>query len=252
MDRITIFRKVIIRMHQHSFTIRFFAFLIFIFFFTLFLLYCFIEYETLSNKSVQIQVEIVKSLLQILVVAIIGGSIGALFRAFDQNQETSRSRIQSKMDFTKQLNKLYRTVKSSRRKLKSKGVTSRNEEDNIILGKDKLEFYITQMDIIDEVQLDLEGLRTEAENFKLFKDCEKISYHMKKMSNYLRKINEEFEQANQSFDTTVGVNFNNLEFLKEFTFPANKPFTFKLKDKNVNRFKSNFLEPFHEILKTLY
>jgi len=252
MRKLTILRKAVIRIHQHSFTFTFWALLISLFLSTLYLLNFFIEKNPLAYDDKNIQFEIVKSLLQILVVAIIGGSIATLFRAFDQNQESSQSRIQSKMDFTKQLNKLYRTVKSSRRKLKSKGLTIRNEKEIIILSKDKLEFYITQLDIIDEVQLDLEGLTTEAENFKLFKDCEKISYYMKEMSNYLRKINDEYEKNNQSFDLTVGVNLNNLEYLKEFTFSANKPFTFISKNKIDYRFKSNFSEPFHEILRTLY
>lgn len=107
--------------------------------------------------------------MQVLVVAIIGGTVAAIFRAYEQNQEASRLRIQTKMDFTKQLYKLCRTVKSSRRKLKSKGIAVRNEEENISLNKEKREFYKTQLDILDEVQLELEGLTTEAENFKLFK-----------------------------------------------------------------------------------
>ncbi|MEA5403220.1 hypothetical protein VB776_09865 [Arcicella sp. DC2W] len=252
MNRLTFLNKTIIRIQQHAFIIAFFVSIISLFIVTLVTLYNFIEHNPLKNNNTHIQIEIVKSLLQVLVVAIIGGTVAALFRAYEQNQETSRLRIQKKMDFTKQLNKLYRTVKCSRRKLKSKGIAVRIEGENTILNRDKIDFYKSQLDILDEVQLELEGLTTEAENFKLFKDCEKISHYMKEMSNYLRKINEEFEKNNQSFDVTNGVNLDNLEYLKEFTYSANKPFTFLLRNKVDYRFKSKFSEPFHDIFRTLY
>jgi hypothetical protein len=255
MPKLNIIRKIVLKLRHRAFLIGLYAFLLILFISTLAALYQFIFHNPIKKELDTIgtiRTEVIKSLLQILVVALIGGTVAATFKAFEKNRENSQIRIKTKIDFTKQLYKLYRTIKSIRRKLKSKGIVAKHEDDNIVLNKGQLDIYIEQLDVLDEIQLELEGLTIEAANFRLFDECERLTEYLKKMCHYVRQINEEYEKLNQSFDMTAGVNLITLEHLQEFTFSAGKPFTFKKKQRVGHRFKSNLSEPFHEILKILY
>ena len=55
-----------------------------------------------DDKDRKIQVEIIKSLLQLLIVIGIGGIVGLLFKAVERNQEQSRIQAEQRIEFMKE------------------------------------------------------------------------------------------------------------------------------------------------------
>jgi hypothetical protein len=216
----------------------------------------FIKNNPIPNDSQnKIQIEIIKSLLGILSITFVGGIVAAIFKAYERFQEQSKIRIQSKIEFMKRLGELYRIVKSTRRKLNAGGIQASENGLAIPLGKEQIQFYKAQMEIIDNVQLEIEGLKTSVENFALFNYNKHVSIYLGKMEKYLRKILKEFEDNIESLKTEDFVNLNSLRYLKEFTFShADNSVLYNESKKAEDReycFKNAFSYSYYEVLSNL-
>lgn len=206
----------------------------------------------IENK---VQMEIIKSLLGILSVTIVGGIVAALFKAHERSQEQSKIRIQSKIEFMKRLGELYRLVKSIRRKLNACGVKATENGLAIPLGKEQVQFYKIQMEILDSVQLEIEGLKTAIERLGAFNYNRNVGFYLGKMEKYLRRILKEFEDNIELLKKEDYANLNSLRFLKEFTFDkADNKVLYeesKLKEEQEYCFKKEFSRSYNYVLSNL-
>lgn len=212
----------------------------------------FIKNPITGDSDGKIRIEVIKSLLTILSVAIIGGIIAALFKAYEKYQEQLKLRLQAKTNFMTRLGELYRTVKRSRRKMNAHGIEASALQLSIPLDKTQITLYKEEMAVINDVQLELEGFRTVVENEILFSYNKEINASLKRMESYLRKILKEFEDNFQHSITEEYVNLDNFPYLKEFTFTKaeNNLLTEKLKlEKQAGYcFKTNFSESYYTVL----
>ena len=208
--------------------------------------------NAIENK---VQIEVIKSLLGIISITIIGGIVTALIKAYEQFQEQSKIRVQSKIEFMKKLGEHYRLVKSIRRKLNAYGIKASENGLAIPLGKEQVQFYKIQMEILDSVQLEIEGLKTAIEKFAAFNYNRHVSFYLGKMEKYLRRILNEFEDNIELLKTQDHVNLNSLRFLKEFTFDKadNKVLyeEFKKEGEQEYCFKKEFSHSYNNVLSNL-
>jgi hypothetical protein len=144
-----------------------------------------------------IAVEIVKALLQFLIViVIIGGVITALLKAFDERREESRLRTNTRQEYLNRLGQVYRKVKVARRALGAAGLTTRYENTPGTLTSDQVDLYIKEMTQLEATQLDLEGLKIEAKSLPTFLDVDpRLDDRLRAMEQHLRDILWEFEEA---------------------------------------------------------
>jgi hypothetical protein len=219
-----------------------------VFFILLFLttLYFIYHNPVPDDTDRKIQTEIVKSLLELLVVTGIGGIIGLLFKGVERNQEQSRVRTEQRIDFMKRIRNLYLDVKSCRRALIVGGLTNKYGRKPENLKKEDIELYKQQMEIINEKQLELEGLKTETEI--LHSDAkEEIKGQIDLMEKYLRKIHNEFEK----YYTSENIVFDSLSYLQEFTGPTKDKLKEDENELDKYRLKKELSIPYYKVLGIL-
>jgi hypothetical protein len=212
----------------------------------------FIKNPLTGDSEGKIQIELIKSLLTVLSVAIIGGVIAALFKSYERNQEQLKLRLQAKTSFMARLGALYRTVKRSRRKMNANGIEASDSQLSMSLNKTQITLYKDEMTVINDVQLELEGFKTDVENGILFLYDENIIASLKRMESYLRKIVKEFERNFQNSANEEHVNLDNFPYLKEFTYAEadNKLLAGRLKMETQPDycFKTNFSGGYYNVL----
>ena len=183
-----------------------------------------------NDPSGKIREEIVQSLLNILVATLIGGTVAALFKAYERNIERTKLHTQLKLDFIKRIGELYRLAKKIRRKLKEGGITINGGK--LIVNEKQYQFYSSQMDILNDVQLEIEGFKIAADNSFLFPRSKLIVPHLDRMEVYLNKIHGEYEDLNPKINLSGSIDLNDFYLLKEFTDVAgNRLLTPTLKKK---------------------
>jgi len=148
-----------------------------------------------NDKENKIQIEIIKSLLQLLVVIIIGGIVSALFKAEEANREQSRIRVETWKEYLKRIGIVYREVKRARRALTAGGLTTKNNNNPTVISQNQFILYVEQIGIINYAQLELEGLKIEATNLPDFVSLKSISNYLLRSEEYLRQILKEYEAA---------------------------------------------------------
>lgn len=211
----------------------------------------FINHAIPNDTDGKIRIEVIKSLLTILSVAIVGGIIAALFKSYERYQEQLKLRLQAKTSFMTRIGELYRTVKRTRRKLNANGIEASELQLIIPLNKAQMTLYKEEMAVINDVQLELEGFKTAVENEILFSYNNDIIASLKQMESYLRKIVKEFERNFVTLNNEECVNLETLPYLEEFTFTKaeNNLLTDKLKvEQRPYCFKTNFSHAYYAVL----
>lgn len=190
-----------------------------------------------AELSSKIQLEIVKSLLQLLVIIIVGGGIAAIFKWIEGKREITSIRAATRVDYFRRLGNIYRIVKAARRELRSGGLTNIYKEP-ISLDKNQIQLYCQQMESINEAQLELEGLKIESKSLPDFLSLGGISDQLNLMENYLREILHEFEEFAPKFKNDSCFNFTDFKKLNEFTG--------KTHEKNgEHHFRKDFSTPYY-------
>lgn len=162
-----------------------------------------------------VRFELIKLLLQLLVVIIIGGVI---LKLVEWSREKTRLRAETRIDYINRLGKIYRTVKLARRELRAGGLTTKyGIPPNTIRGK-YLEVYNVQMKSLNQAQLELEGLKVEAKRLPAFVTSRNTYASLKAMEEYLNTIVEEYEgKAHLLNSTSRAIPFKKFTHLIFFT-----------------------------------
>ena len=208
---------------------------------TLYFAFCVTKSISTTSKG-DIWVEIVKVLLQLLVVIIIGGLVTFLVKAAEQRRQELRVRADKRADYLNRLGRLYRSAKAARPCLRAGGLTSRFERPPHQMDEGQAHLYKTQMERVNEAQLDLEGLKIDAKSLPAFVEFQALPVELERMEDYLSKILTEFEENCPLFQKGESVTFDALERLDEFTGKVGRQFEFSHCSEKTRgyRFKEDF------------
>ncbi len=212
-----------------------------------------------------VRLELVKYLLQLLVVILIGGVIAALFKMFEHSRneklregEKARDAAEKKEDeikrqaqlratiheeYLRKIGAIYREVKSSRRLLRSEGLTSKHGPPSNLTER-QIETYLREMKRIDASQLELEGLAMESRKLPIFMGVSDLTQNLYAMEDYLRAILSEYEQFAPQLGSENPPSFVDLERLDEFTGTTKRKF-------KGGRFLINYWGPYEKIISKI-
>lgn len=215
--------------------------------------YYFVNRSPLPNDPEgKIRIEIINSLLHFLVVIIIGGTIAAVFKEHERNQEQAKIRIQMKLDFINRFGELYRIVKKSRRLLRSQGIRMSVTDAPKEFTKKQIEFYLEQMLLLNDVQLEIEGYKIAWENSFLFEKREQIAQYLERMEKYLNKIISQFEEHSQSIKKGEQVDYKKFSYLWEFTAESDNKFLKEDKQNSYTPLESDNKQDVYYCFKKLF
>jgi len=204
------------------------------------------------QPTAKVDIEIAKAALSGCVVAVIGAVLTALIKAREQSVQAAKLRAEILDRTIQQLGEIYRSVKATRRNLRSWGLPSYYEKPPTILSADQLEAYKTGMNSIEKAQLSLEGLKIQAINLPPFANMKNVGEYLGNMEDYLRVLLRESEEELPNIATEDGVKFEKLTHLNEFTSSTTKESPIpKERKKSDYRFKTHFANAYDEILKAI-
>ncbi len=137
------------------------------------------------------------------------------------------------IDFNRRLIVLYNKVKAVRRSLRAAGLTTKFNNIPDRLSEAQANTYKQEMQKLNHAQLELEGLKTEAESLPAFVSINQLKVNIEHMEKYLRKILTEYEETCPILDSGIRIYWNRLKHLNEFTESAKKktkPFNTQFSD----------------------
>ena len=205
----------------------------------------------LDAKDVKdtIRFEIIKSLLQLLVIVIIGGIVTQLFKAAEFSKQQAQIFLTLRMDFLKRLGDIYSAVKSSRRELRADGLTTKFGGELNLNTAPKQKSYQKHMKSLNKLQLGLEELKRESQSSPALISYTSLVKELKRMEDYLKQVYNEFVPIQQRIEEEKTIELNELERLNEFTCSTKQPFSFKSATKKTDyRFKSHFSQSYKKII----
>ena len=228
-----------------------------------------LQLPTQSTPAATLDIEIAKAALTGCIVAVIGAVIGALVKAREQRVQAMRLQADLLGQFIQQLGEHYRSVKATRRRLRSFGLTTRYEKppdelsdeqrkaykDEIEtrrkapLGDEQLKAYEDAMETIGKAQLAIENFVIQFRRMPFFGDIKDIAPWLTKMEDYLRVIQKEHEEKMSQARSGKRTSFAELCRLSEFTADVHEP-TSPVpvgEEKSDYRFDSHFAKPYDRI-----
>ena len=180
-----------------------------------------------ANARSAISIELVKSLLQVVVIAILGGVVSLLTQEFNKDREKREMLNDFRMTLLSRLVQVFRETKRARRLLRAK--------------KDSIQFYDEQMAIINELQLDLETINEEIETVKHAFPGKSVGNQVDRMATYLNKLVEEYEKNMPKLNRkSPSGSLKELECLNDFIGPFRE-----------SKFSKDFVYLYREALKSM-
>lgn len=201
------------------------------------------SYQVPGKDMGKLWLEVFKSALNFLLIAIIGGLVSHLIRQQEKSRDEKTARQERerqeqtalqtfRADLLRQLLSTFHRVKDCRRRLRRGGLTNTSD---LAMGltvahaapaamtqnqlKDRIKVYGESMDTLNSAQLDVEILRSEVKSFpKAFSKHEEIQNHLKEMESYLRDLLYEYQRSWQGLlSDPPTVAFEDLQALLDYT-----------------------------------
>jgi hypothetical protein len=177
----------------------------------------FINLATIDRaRTEEIHFEILKSLLELLVITVSGAYVGLLVNGVEDKRIKDRVADETRTKYLKRLGEQYRKVKTARRMLRGHGLSTKNGSA-IPLSAVTAPYYYEQIKVINHAQLEFEGLAIEASKLPEFITFRSIKANLTTMQEYLNLIVSEFEEKNPLLQQSVSIPFDDFGRLKEFT-----------------------------------
>lgn len=202
-----------------------------------------------EDNRVDLLAGVVKLCFQLIGVAVIGGIISLLIKQRELLYSTSQESIATRKDFLNNLGSSYRKVKLIRRILRSYGLKSTAQDPVFKVNKDNIELLSEQMQSLNQIQLELEGMGHELRYKPALAIFDDFFSHIHSMEDYLRKILTEFENSRSKIEKGVDFTSTELERLNEFTISTRMKFVFK--NGKSYRFLENFWRPYETMLSII-
>jgi hypothetical protein len=209
--------------------------------------------------------EIVKSLFQLSLITIIGGTAAAWSkhlweeevrqrdavreeqaRERDRLREAAAQRTAIYRDYMARVGAAYRSAKLIRRTLRAEGLWPAGGGAVNTLTAPNALAYGEQMRRLNEVQLTLEDLKMEAKHHPELREKAELYKFLLEMEHYLRDITSEYEETMAKLRGGAQPALSNLKYLDEFTDSSNA------KGKQTKlRFEQHFASAYGEVARLL-
>lgn len=145
--------------------------------------------------------ELSKSLLQIIVVFVIGTIVSALVNNHNNNRKREESFDELRKSVLLKLHRSYADAKKSRRVMRAKAFRPAFYDESNQAARVDLEVYDEQMELINETQLELEIIAKDVEtNSYAFSDPGKVVENIRSMEQVLNLVVKEWERKRGGFD----------------------------------------------------
>lgn len=153
----------------------------------------------LSSNDPMVRLEIIKSALQVLVVAVIANPLTLLVQAVQKGRDRRASERELRTNFLGRAVKSYAAAKKIRRQLRT--------------GTDARTFF----EDLNDVQLDFESMKREVQHAPVFERGAAIADALECMEKYLNHLIEECEKAPQAALRHPFSTGHNVASLADFT-----------------------------------
>jgi hypothetical protein len=134
--------------------------------------------------------------LQLSVIAVIGGAVTFLYQIIQHGIEDAVRREGLRTAFVTRLGDAFRSAKAARRILRSEGLSRANPSLPGVLSPAQRDAYAEQCRVINAAQLALESLLFEVRCFPEPVNTTALEDALTRMEKYLNGIVKEFEQQN--------------------------------------------------------
>lgn len=208
-----------------------------------------IDHDSLSEIESKIIFEATKALLQLSVLLLIGGAVTAIYKALEKNREEKKLKQKFRIDYLQRVGKAYRAAKGTRRALRAAGLSIKNSCPSGNISQEQITVYKEQMTILDQAQLDLEGLKIGAKCLPEL-GLKGLHNRLETMEKYIREVLQEYEKESSAMlNGAKNINFGNLKELKAFSGSAKQPGPSGKKVESP--FKKRFSKPHEEVVKII-
>jgi hypothetical protein len=143
------------------------------------------------SRAPEIWMEIAKACIQLVVVVGLGGAVGAVLKAVDEQRSQSRLRNDLRFRVFQEVVSAYHRLKFVRRNLRAMGLRRPGPER---LRPEQVSALRDGQKTLVEVQLTLEQMHRELETRSIFDRSEEIRRHLARLLNYLSSVVEEWER----------------------------------------------------------
>jgi hypothetical protein len=139
----------------------------------------------------QVLLEITKSLLTLIMVGVVGNVLALIASSYERYRRMRDAEREAKTGFLARLDKSYRALKTIRRMLKAKALTTEGGPQPEAIRLKTYDIYMREM---EETQLDLETLINEIEgNLIVLEAKNQIRSDLVAMERFLRSVTHEYE-----------------------------------------------------------
>ncbi|UAA39195.1 hypothetical protein KIH87_02190 [Paraneptunicella aestuarii] len=170
----------------------------------------------LTGEVKDLETETYKAFLQLIVIGVAGHVVSILITKANNERQEFLERNEFRNSILTRLNNAFIEVKKIRRVLRA--VALKRDTGDKILYFVKVDDYHSQMQLLNEYQLELEVLAKDiSTNSALFTNCDEISTNLNSMEEYLNSIVDEYEhkQLTIESDPQGTINTQNLNKLQD-------------------------------------
>jgi len=192
-------------------------------------------------KGPDLNLEYIKSLLQMMVVVVFGTALRFVADAYQRKKSKEDERQKFKQDMLAELVKAYSEVKQLRRVLRARGRQRNGSGECLYLFK----HYDKTMERISRQRLLIEGIAEQIKaSRKVFTDKAKLGNNIDVMEKYLKMIDTEWQDKLPTLRSS--------EMLLGQDFPRLSEFMVAAVDKLDERpSHMQFVKPYHDALELL-
>lgn len=147
-------------------------------------------------------------------------------KAIDLQRIDIKNKNELKKDIVKRLGQIYHDVKGVRRMLRAKVLSVPYDEKNVATANVYLKPYAQYMEVFNDLQLDLEGIKDEikygAIHMGLFSKNDEIYESLKLMEEYLADVFAEYETCKSKFNEKAYASYAEFTKLQDLLSSAGK------------------------------
>jgi hypothetical protein len=179
----------------------------------------FLAFPNVSTKLPDLWLEVGKTGLGIVSIAVVGGLVSWVFRRIDSDREEARRLNDYRQEILRDFLASYRGIKNVRRHLRVAGLTDKYQAPPTTLTKEQMSIYTAQMELLNEAQLELERIKLEVESSGgVLSGSQPIRAALKDCEHYVGDLVTEWEKVGPTLlDGEKPLPFSSLEKARDFT-----------------------------------
>ena len=160
----------------------------------------------------------------------------------DAERVVIRNKNELKKDIIRRISHIYNETKGARRMLRAKALSTAYNDKNVVNANLYIKPYAQYMEVINDLQLELEGIREEINSNKAhvsyYANDENIQACMKEMEQYLGEVISEYETSRLKFNDKAYAPYMDFDKLKDLLSSARQGSQTAFRTRFINNYKS--------------